>query len=585
MSIEALTLKTATKIILLILISIIRNIQSELISEGYLTVNPERVDVNLGERVEVNCSVHNISRPFMLRWDKYLNNSKFKVRLNIKTPHVKTYSPSDNTRLLVMNSVRVEDEGTYTCVAVHANGQALKKEIEIKIKMGEMRLPHIFCSHFKMFRCKKSVHYQIFCSYVCDGVKNCPDGSDEDYCPVDSCVNKFQCNNTLCVNRDQVCDGVNDCRDYSDEENCDHLIDGPTNIPPGVYDTSDEDQLSWLKTTVYTVIACTVGVVLFISVVVIAVFRIKMKRAAARRASRRAERRNQRGSRGNSSHGDRSLRNRGHEQEPFISAPSPTHFGNIIVNVNNGVQFVPNSEFSALIQAPPSYSEVIEETCHESPGRHSPPPAYTTIDRNPHRLSSAVETVVNERTNVANGEHRSDIQNIPESDNSPSNIQSETVVNNQSAESTVSQELDETDNVNIAESPLSDQASSSETGNASLDTAEDRHADHKSGKHACRPKQLQVRHGEIVLDGSSSGSSSPETVNRNTQTNPADYINELQSARKSGHLQVHDGQILLTNQMSGNSPSADAAVAMETEAVSTPGQLEVVDGQILFKSS
>ena len=110
---------------------------SELISEGYLTVNPERVDVNLGERVEVNCSVHNISRPFMLRWDKYLNNSKFKVRLNIKTPHVKTYSPSDNTRLLVMNSVRVEDEGTYTCVAVHANGQALKKEIEIKIKMGK----------------------------------------------------------------------------------------------------------------------------------------------------------------------------------------------------------------------------------------------------------------------------------------------------------------------------------------------------------------------------------------------------------------------------------------------------------------
>lgn len=381
-----------------------------------------------------------------------------------------------------------------------------------------------------------------------------------------------------------MCDRVNDCGDHTDEENCEYLM-GPPTISPEVLDTPEDDQLSWLKTTVYTVIACTVGVVLFISVVVIAVFRIKMKRAAARRASRRAERRNHSNSHGNSNRGDRSHRNRGQEQEPFISAPSPTHFGNIIVNVNNGVQYVPNTELNVLLQAPPSYSEVLAENCLESPGRHSPPPAYTTIDRNPHRVSGVVETTVNDGTNVPEA-NRSDIQNIPENENLPTDVQSDTVVDNQSTESTVSQDVAHATSADIAESPLSDQATdSSETANASYSSAEDRHSDHGSEKLACRPKQLQVRNGRIVLDGNSSGSSSPETVNRNTQTNPADYNVGHQSARKSCQLQVHDGQILLANQVPGNTSASDAAVAIDAEAVSTPSQLEVVEGQILFKSS
>ena len=358
----------------------------------------------------------------------------------------------------------------------------------------------------------------------------------------------------------------------------------------------EDDQLSWLKTTVYTVIACTVGVVLFISVVVIAVFRIKMKRAAARRAARRAERRN-RNSHGNSSHGSRANRSLGHEAEPFISGPSPTHFGNIIVNVNNGVQVVPN----VVLQAPPSYADVLAENL-ESPGRHSPPPIYTTIDRNPYRFSGAGDSAENEGTApMSQEEGRSDCQNVTETENLSTNAQNETALNNQSTENTVIQDNQNTDNTaspNIAQMDCVDTAQQQhllaeatndtdliETANTSISAKEDRHDGHKTDIIACRPKQLQVRHGEIVLDGCSSGSSSPETVNRNTQTNPADYNIGHQSSVKSAQIQVHDGQIVLASEAQESTSPGASCDPVETDSVSTPGQLEVVEGQIVFKSS
>lgn len=349
----------------------------------------------------------------------------------------------------------------------------------------------------------------------------------------------------------------------------------------------EDDQLSWLKTTVYTVIACTVGVVLFISVVVIAVFRIKMKRAAARRASRRAERRN-RNLLGDGTRGRRSYRNVDHEHEPFISGPSaPAHFGNIIVNVNNGVQYVPN----VVLQAPPPYSEVLAEDQVDSTGRHSPPPAYTTIDRNPYRFSGAGDVVVNEGIQVSHEENRAECENLSETENLSTNAQNDAVVNNQSTESTLnrdseSQGIAQSDYLETSSLHLSDEATNDmEVANTSLGAKENRHGDNKTDSTACRPKQLQVRHGEIVLDGSSSGSSSPETVNRNTQTNPADYNQGQQGALKSAQIQVQDGQIVLAEEASVSTNQVTAAASMETELLSTPGQLDVIEGQIVFKST
>lgn len=144
------------------------------------------------------------------------------------------------------------------------------------------------------------------------------------------------------------------------------LINATTKQP------SDETQMSWLKTTVYAVIGCTVGTVLLISVIVIIVFRFRMK--SSLRSTERALRRYHMtvNSRSQQDGNQNAI-----EMDPFLS--SSATYGNIIVNVNNGVQYIPRSEFST-VGVPPSYSDVEREITRE---RGSPPPVYSTIDRNP----------------------------------------------------------------------------------------------------------------------------------------------------------------------------------------------------------
>lgn len=66
------------------------------------------------------------------------------------------------------------------------------------------------------FRCNNG--QCIMNSYLCDGDKDCLDGSDETSCPPATCSSRtFRCNNTECVQASLRCDGDADCADGSDE--------------------------------------------------------------------------------------------------------------------------------------------------------------------------------------------------------------------------------------------------------------------------------------------------------------------------------------------------------------------------------
>uniref|UniRef100_A0A3P9CJK1 Si:dkey-88l16.3 n=1 Tax=Maylandia zebra TaxID=106582 RepID=A0A3P9CJK1_9CICH len=66
----------------------------------------------------------------------------------------------------------------------------------------------------------------VMYSHLCDGEKDCKDGSDEEGCAI-QCKAGFQCSHgKKCLPQERVCDGQNDCLDRSDETDCSVMIEG-----------------------------------------------------------------------------------------------------------------------------------------------------------------------------------------------------------------------------------------------------------------------------------------------------------------------------------------------------------------------
>lgn len=58
---------------------------------------------------------------------------------------------------------------------------------------------------------------------TCDGIRHCPDGSDEDisFCVTRNCLEKeMRCYSGRCIDRSKICDGIEDCSSGEDERDC-----------------------------------------------------------------------------------------------------------------------------------------------------------------------------------------------------------------------------------------------------------------------------------------------------------------------------------------------------------------------------
>ncbi|XP_034941659.1 uncharacterized protein [Chelonus insularis] len=253
-----------------------------------------------------------------------------------------------NMAWLWFDRLSERDSGNYTCHAVTSEGiRQPHISVNIFLSVKSVKTMPSFCGS-QWFKCRST--NCIMARYVCDGKKDCEEGEDESAaagCESDPCFGKIFCGER-CIPPEWCCDYRNCSTTY-----------GLRPWPPETH------EISYVQTAFYTVIGCAMAFMFIVTILVIAICRVQIKRAMNSRWNQRSRdiyRRQPRSV---------SLNMPIYDVDVYLNRAADNYPPgvNIMYNINSGVQFVGQPV------EPPPYSEVIV-----TPPREGPPPPYVSCE-------------------------------------------------------------------------------------------------------------------------------------------------------------------------------------------------------------
>lgn len=304
------------------------------------------------ESLNLTCRVIWFSEKFHLSWHLPISSKNSKNRV--------VYSNNDDSSSVVIQHLQESDSGDYRCEAVSHQNLTSFSSVTLTVKNKR-------CGE-RFFTCLLGNCIQQ--RFVCDGHPDCKHGEDEARvnCGLNPCQGKITCEGR-CIPMSWCCQPYNDMNcTIKMRPSCCHQITKPyiEHDPGYVTDQQRFSDINFLQTTIYTVIGCAMVFMLIVTILVVAICRVHMKRSLLSRYPAASV--------GiGTSLPSRSANIHHLQSEQHIPLYDLDVYLNrspgllVTYNINNGVQFVGHPI------DPPPYCEVVA-----SPPREGPPPPYAS---------------------------------------------------------------------------------------------------------------------------------------------------------------------------------------------------------------